>query len=96
MTDLIGTAGGRRYILGENQGRRTLISSKAQSDSGKPLCRVPGMMARKLTRLGEAPLTKPEDPEAKQPSAHQWQGPRQGHEVPVVQPVYVNHQVVII
>ena len=54
------------------------------------------MMARTLTRGGEAPPIAPEDHEAKQPTAHQWQGPRQGHVVPVVQPVYVNHQVVII
>ena len=83
-------------MSGENWEWRTPISSEAQSDSGQPVCRFPGMMARKLTRLGEAPLTKPEDQEAKQPTAHQWQGPRQGHVVPGVQPVNVNHQVVIV
>ena len=54
------------------------------------------MMAGKLSRGGEAPLTKPEDQEAKQPTAQQRQSSGKGHVVPVVQPVYVNHQVVII
>ena len=81
-------------MSGKSWERRTQISSKAQSDSGKPVGLYSAMMVRNLTRGGEAPLTKPDDQEAKQSTAHQWQGPRQGHLVPVVQPLYVNHQAV--
>jgi hypothetical protein len=56
----------------------------------------PKMRAGKLSRGGETPVTKPEDQEGKQPAAQQGQSSGKGDGVPLVEPVYVDHQVVII